>query len=123
MIILYVDDDGEDLELFEVAMREIDSSITCLLANTGREALRLLEDGLFPDMIFLDVNMPGMDGVTCLSKIRENEKFNETKVVLLTTSPYLLNRKKIESLSAGFLTKPNNYEDLVKILSEAVSNR
>jgi len=122
MTILYVDDDDDDLQLFEEAIKEIDSSIVCLLKSAGKEALELLENGLLPDLIFLDVNMPEMDGVTCLAKIRENERFCDLKVILLSVSPYTINKERVRSFSADFLTKPTNYEDLLKVLKRVLLN-
>jgi len=117
MTVLYVDDDEDDLQLFKEAAEEIDSSIICLLANSGHEPLVLLENGASPDLIFLDITMPEMDGVTCLTKIREMEKFQETKIILMSVSLYIINKERIKSLNAGFIKKPNNYTDLVLILA------
>jgi len=121
MTILCVDDDSEDLELLRGAIEEIDSSINYLSAGTGQEALDLLERGLSPNLIFLDINMPGMNGITCLAKIRENKKLDEINVVLLSTSHYPLSIQKIKSLPADFYTKPGSYEDLKNILNLALS--
>jgi len=121
MTILCIDDDGEDLELLQEAILEIDASIVCVLVNSAQEALDLLGSGLLPDLITLDINMPGMDGVTCLTKIRVNEKFQEIKIVLLSTSIYPLNIEKIRTYGATYVTKPNNFEDLVTTFSSVLS--
>jgi len=121
MTILYADDDSDDLTLFEEAVKEIDPSIICLSVNTGHEALEFLKKGISPDFIFLDVYMPEMDGVTCLTKIRENETYNNIRVILLSISPYLINKEGIRGLATDFLTKPNNYEDLLNMVSQILS--
>jgi len=121
MTVLYADDDNEDLALFEEAIKEIDPSINCLLVNTGRKVLEILKTGLSPDLVFLDVYMPEMDGLTCLIEIKENEEYYNTRVILLTVSPYLVNKEKIRGLATELWTKPNNYEDLLKILNRTLS--
>jgi len=122
MTILCVDDDMDDLELLREAIEEIDSSVVCLSASTGQEAMNLLGNGLvLPNLIFLDINMPLMNGVTCLAKIRENKKFDNIKVVFLSTSLYALNKEKMRSLTADFFTKPVRYSDLVGLLRAILS--
>lgn len=121
MTILYADDDSDDLTLFQEAIAEIDPSINCLLVSNGNKVLDILKAGISPDLIFLDVYMPEMDGINCLKQIRLNENFDNTKVVLLTVSPYLINKEKIKGLTIELLTKPNNYEDLVHMLTQTLS--
>jgi len=123
MTILYADDDSDDLTLFEEAIKEIDPSIECVLAGTGIEALEFLKKGLSPDLIFLDIYMPEMDGITCLTRIRESEKFGSSRVILLSVSPYLINKERIKGLATELLTKPNNYEDLLKMLNSTLPIR
>ena len=61
MVVLNVDDDQEDREFFCDALKEIDASIVCLVAESGMEALSLLQSHMpLPDYIFLDINMPMM---------------------------------------------------------------
>src|SRR5690606_15096322 len=76
MVVLNVDDDAEDREFFRDALREIDSSITCLVAGNAMEALTLLKTRHpLPDFIFLDINMPMMDGKQCLKALKAMEQF------------------------------------------------
>ena len=72
MTILNVDDDEEDIEIFCDAVREIDSSIICLVAKSAEEALQILNSDIdLPAYIFLDINMPKVDGNTCLAQIKK----------------------------------------------------
>ena len=71
MTILYIDDDIEDIEIFQDALLDVDPSIQLLTARNGRDALALLGTAdLLPNYIVLDINMPGMDGRSCLQEIR-----------------------------------------------------
>lgn len=76
-------------------------------ANDGEEALKLLALNMPIDIITLDINMPNMDGLTCLKKIREDATFNNVKIMMVTSE----SEKKtvVEALRAGandYLVKP-----------------
>ncbi len=67
--ILIVDDDKE---MFIEAVAEIDNSVDCITASNGYEALQILEETTtFPDLIFLDLNMPRMGGKQCLEALKK----------------------------------------------------
>jgi CheY-like chemotaxis protein len=117
MIILAVDDDPEDFEFFFDAVKEIDSSIIVLKATNGQEALRILENHmLMPDYIFMDINMPLMDGKTCLQEIKKSEKLQEIPVVMYSTTNNETEISKYKLLGARFLVKPHQFSKLVKSL-------
>lgn len=64
MLVLYVDDDHDDRDLFWGVRKEIDSRIKIVVARKGQEALDLLheEKWLLPDFIFIDINMAVING-------------------------------------------------------------
>ncbi|HET9487511.1 MAG TPA: response regulator, partial [Chryseosolibacter sp.] len=73
MTILNVDDDAEDIEIFCEAVREIDASIICLTAKSAEEAMQILNSDIeLPEYIFLDINMPKVDGNACLKEIKKD---------------------------------------------------
>ena len=78
--IMLIDDDEDDRDIFFQALMEIDPSIQFNGFENGMEAVKLLHDSvsLLPDLIFLDLNMPCMNGLDCLKKIRENRMLNNT---------------------------------------------
>ena len=79
MTILTVDDDVEDQELFTEVISLIDPKIICLKACDGIEAFALLNDGKTYrslDYIFLDINMPKMNGIELLLLIKKSEQIN-----------------------------------------------
>lgn len=117
MEVLYVDDDLDDLQLFREALEEIDPSIVCLMATTGQEALTLLRSGASPDLIFIDVVMPEMDGVTFLTKMRQIDPLCASKAVLMSVSFYNMNEEIMKRLGASFIKKPDHYNDLVVMLT------
>ncbi len=73
-LILYIDDDQEDIEIFKSSLAAIDSGIICPTAHNGKEGLDILRDGVvLPDLIFLDINMPVLNGRDCLLNIRRDD--------------------------------------------------
>jgi CheY-like chemotaxis protein len=117
MIILIVDDDAEDLELFCQAVAEIDPSISCLEAYNGLEALKLLKrESMLPDYIFLDINMPLMNGRRCLEEIKKNETYRHIPVVIYSTTRDPKQIKEYKDMGADFLSKPNSFEELLVAL-------
>lgn len=118
MIILAVDDDPEDFEFFFDAVKKIDASIIVLKASNGQEALQILEDHvLMPDYIFLDINMPMMDGQSCLKEIKANAKLKDIPVVMYSTTNNITEITKYKTMGANFLVKPHQFSKLVKSLA------
>ena len=120
--IFVVDDDLDDTEIFQEVLSFIDPTIQCSTAENGRDALDKLSRVTFiPDLIFLDLNMPRMDGKECLRKLKENLLLRSIPVIIYTTSSQ--SKDIEETMAAGaikFITKPLNVNDLEKILRPIV---
>jgi len=120
---LLVDDDADDTELFCEALGEIDTSIHCYFATYGKEAFQKLDDKEFPlpDIIFLDINMPQMNGWRCLTRLKESDAYKGIPVVMYSTSS---NSKDIEIASdlgaLFFFTKPSDFKQLKEFLKIVV---
>ena len=76
--LLLADDDSDDCSFFEEAVAEIAPHSTIQIKKDGEEVLKYLFNphSILPDVIFLDMNMPFIDGVKCLEEIRYNSKMN-----------------------------------------------
>ena len=127
MVVLNVDDDQEDREFFCEALREIDPSVTCLVAGSGMEAIALLqEEEHLPDYIFLDINMPMMDGKQCLRALKSIPELQSIPVIMYSTSTDSREIRECYNLGAeDFLIKPHSFEKLVNDLNSifALSRR
>ena len=124
MIILSIDDDSDDRELLREAISLIDRAIICIQLNDGVDALHYLDSDLeLPDLIFLDINMPRMNGIACLELIRSNPKFDSTRIIIFSTSRDLLDLEKVKILGSEFITKPNSFTDLVALLRSVLGLR
>ncbi len=122
--ILLVDDDVDDHEFFGLALGKISNSITLLKAENGKAALELLENTQpLPDYIFLDLNMPAIDGKQFLKLIKKHPKFVELNVVMYTTSANEDDIKETLALGAKhFLTKPDTIDDIAAKVAVIISS-
>lgn len=112
MVILCIDDDMDDLELLTEAIITIDPSYTCISALNGRLALDMLKD-LQPDFVFLDINMPILNGKATLKEIRKDNRLARTPVCILSTSILSKEREMYIKMGANHcLVKPNTFEEL-----------
>ncbi|KAA9349126.1 response regulator [Larkinella humicola] len=116
---LLVDDDPDDCDFFREAVREVDATSVCFTAENGEDALMKLRKGLkkLPDFIFLDLNMPRMDGKRCLAELKKDPKLKAIPVIIYTTSSAPEDMEETRLLGASyFLTKPSDYQKLLKDL-------
>jgi CheY-like chemotaxis protein len=121
--ILLVEDDMEDQYLFNHALDCLQVSAFCKAVANGQEALDHLSHSAEYELIFLDLNMPLMDGLSCLKLIRQNEKFKSIPVVIITTSvnPFELNLCT-ELGVASIFHKPNTFPELCNGLHTILMN-
>jgi len=116
---LLADDDDDDTELFCDALLEIDPDVTCISVRDGKQvldSLASLEHNL-PDIIFLDVNMPGMNGWECVVKLKEAEAFRHIPVIMYSTSSLQRDAElALELGAASFYIKPSDYKQLKTLL-------
>jgi len=124
-IFFIADDDPDDQELMIRALHKIDESSECVTAHNGQQAIDKLENQLFflPDFIFLDLNMPLMNGKQCLERIKKNQKLLDIPVIIYSTSAQSKEVQEIKQLGANFfLQKPNLFEDLYNALNNIIMN-
>jgi DNA-binding response OmpR family regulator len=119
-----VDDDEDDTSLFLEALAHVDASVVCHTADDCKQALRLLgAENKTPELIFLDINMPGMSGWQCLMKLKEDARHREIPVIMYSTSSH--ERDIGIALDLGalcFFVKPNDFKTLRNILQVIVSH-
>jgi CheY-like chemotaxis protein len=86
--VMFIDDSESDRKLFEKALLQIEPSIEFIGVETGYAALAYLNLGLGPkpDFIFLDVNMPGMSGLECLTEMKKHPKLSHIPIIMFTTA-------------------------------------
>lgn len=123
-IFLLADDDSDDKEMFAEALTSIDKTIIFHTAVDGREALKMLDElNAKPQLIFLDVNMPVMNGWQCLKALKEDERYKQIPVIVISTSSHQRDIDIARDLGAlCYFTKPNDFNDLKNVLQVIVEN-
>lgn len=117
-----IDDDADDRESFEIALNEIDPKIEYITAASGQEGLRMLDDSeIIPTYIFLDLNMPKMDGWEVLREIKKRPRLKHIPVIILSTAEWLQDRLALQKLEiARYITKPNTQAEFTKAISKVL---
>lgn len=118
---LFVDDDIDDQEIFAFALQELDKSVSLVTAGNGIEALEMLKaDKTFiPDCIFLDLNMPRMNGKECLPEIRKLAWLKDVPIFIYTTSSEEKDRLDAKMLGAtDFMVKESSLDRLKRSLND-----
>ena len=112
--ILLIDDDVDDQLIFREIIQEITTQVECIVAGNGLEGLGLLNKMQPPPaIIFLDLNMPLVNGWELLERIKPNDKFNQIPIIILTTSDNKPDKKKaIEHGARMSLTKTADLDSL-----------
>src|SRR5688572_5130051 len=83
-----IDDDIEDQEIFIEAVKEVSGNIECSASTSGEDALHKLAMATTsrPDLIFLDLNMPKLNGKQVLKEIKKSPGLKEIPVIMYSTS-------------------------------------
>lgn len=114
--ILLVDDDREELSLFMDALREVPGSYKCTYSDSAIHALEML-NYLHPDFIFLDYNLPDIDGVELIARIKKDRKLNN--IPLFLYSSVISKEKDNAAMSLGVtacIQKPGTIGEMSAIL-------
>ena len=114
--IVIADDEPHVLRSLEFILKK--QGYRVVTATNGEEALnRVLENN--PDLVFLDIQMPKMDGNTVLRKLREEEKFQDLYIVMITAKGQEVDRlNSLESGANEYVTKPYSPRKLVSRVLE-----
>jgi len=123
-MILIVDDSPTDIELTTIALLATGREIHVSSALDGESALAMLKDELkVPDLVLLDLKMPGMDGIEVLHKIRAENRLKEIPVVVVTSSSLESDRAKAIAAGANYyLQKPLALEQFSRNLESVLHN-
>jgi CheY-like chemotaxis protein len=120
--LMLIDDDDDDREVFISVLEGIDQAAVCVTAINGKDALQKLNDGFKPELIFLDLNMPLMNGKQFLKKIKTVEELKDIPVIVLSTSSDAESILETKQLGArDFITKPDKFAIWETILKDALS--
>ena len=114
MRIVYIDDDVDDREFFKDALQAIDPQISCTSFERPEDGVDFLKGTVaMPDMIFIDINMPRMNGYQSVREIRSITPMRRVPIIMLTTSRSSTDITEFKNMGIQVLIKPNKMADLV----------
>ena len=122
--LMLVDDDEDDREIFVSIVQRSFPEISLSVATNGQEAMSALQNSTTtPDLIFLDLNMPLMNGRQFLHAIKKDERLQKIPIVILSTSS---DKQTILDMKAmgvfDFITKPDKYSVWKESLNNVFTN-
>jgi CheY-like chemotaxis protein len=124
ILITLADDDEDDRLFFTDAFDEMKIKTVVNTVKNGRELIEFLDhpESVLPNIIFLDLNMPILNGIECLKEIKLNDRFKDIAVAIYSTSSSEADVENTFILGANiYIKKPSSFNDLKKILSDVVT--
>ena len=118
--LMLIDDDEDDRDIFLSILNNLHASVTCSIATNGQEALdKLIDSNAGPELIFLDLNMPLMDGRQFLIEIKKHITLKDIPVIILSTISDRTIVNEMKQLGAkDFITKPDRYSEWESVLKK-----
>jgi CheY-like chemotaxis protein len=113
--ILVVDDDVRNLFALTTVFERF--NINAITAESGKEAIQILNDNPKIDMVLMDIMMPEMDGYETTQKIRREHKNNTLPIIAVTAKAMKGDRQKcIEAGASDYITKPLKIDQLLSLM-------
>lgn len=121
--VLLADDDADDRLFFKEAMEEINIDTMVSVVNDGTQLIDYLNqpENYLPDILFLDINMPGKNGLECLRELRDDIRFDGILIVIYSTSG--ADRDIQEAYRCGaniYMKKPGDFVELKASLANVL---
>lgn len=117
--VLIVDDEAHIRMLIEQTLEDLeDEGVELLFAENGEEALQSILSNK-PDLVFLDVMMPKMNGMEVCRRVKKELDLSEVYIILLTAKGQEVDRQKgLEMGADRYMTKPFDPEEMMQVAQE-----
>lgn len=122
--LLLADDDVDDCDFFKDAVDEIPEAIDLTVLNNGVELMDFLLDESedYPQLIFLDLNMPKKSGMECIMEIKAIDRLADIPIIIYSTS---LDQTVVHNLYAMgahyYIQKPAEFASIKNVINQAIS--
>jgi CheY-like chemotaxis protein len=127
-VILFADDDADDRDLMREAFAEAAEEVDFHTVDDGVELMDALRgpsdsiDGIRPDVLLLDLNMPRKNGYAALAEMKADPELRKFPVVIFSTSSSNSDVQfALEHSAASYVVKPTDYDSLLKFVSDLTS--
>lgn len=122
--ILLADDDKADCLLFKEALEELPVSAMLTIVHNGEQLIEEItrKGSQFPDVLFLDLNMPRKNGLATLGEIKRNTDLQNLPVIIFSTASDVESVKNVFRNAAHYyICKPPDFSQLKKVIYEALT--
>ncbi|MFT7197973.1 MAG: CheY-like chemotaxis protein [Marinoscillum sp.] len=122
--ILLADDDNTDCLLFKEALEELPVSAILTIVHNGEELIEAItkKGNKFPDVLFLDLNMPRKNGYATLGEIKRNTDLQNLPVIIFSTASDEHSVKDVFRNAAHYyICKPADFSQLKRVIYEALT--
>jgi CheY-like chemotaxis protein len=120
--ILLADDDEDDRMFFENAVLEIDPNLKIVQYPDGMELMKDISSFQNAGILFLDINMPKLNGYQCLIELRKEKKYQNLPIIIFSTaaSGDLIN-SLFDAGADAFIVKPNDFRQWKSVINETIA--
>lgn len=120
--LLIVDDESHIRMLIEQTLEDLeDEGVQLLFAENGEQALQIIQEEK-PNLVFLDVMMPKMNGMEVCQKVKKELNLAQVYIILLTAKGQEVDRQKGLDMGADrYMTKPFDPDEMLEIATEILS--
>jgi CheY-like chemotaxis protein len=123
--LLLVDDDSDDVSIFREALQEVDPAIGFHSAKNGIVALEFLLDyhTVNPALVFIDINMPQMNGWQCLAELKKHNTLKQIPIVMYSTTALKTDMQKALDMGAlALYQKPERYGEWKQLIRSVIDD-
>lgn len=114
--ILQIDDDFDDCEFFEEALKTVSDAAYTAVHNPIDALNKLINQEVIPDLIIVDVNMPFMTGPELINEIKKRQTIKDIPVIILSTSSLCSPAGSSFSGAEDYLIKPCTFTELQNLI-------
>ena len=120
LTIVLVDDDVDEYDLFTTALKQLTEDFRLIHITSCDDLLSTIKANK-PELVFLDINMPGMNGIECLKTIRRENKLEQLPIIMYSTSNNKINIQQAYENKANFyVVKPYSIQGIIKALEKII---
>jgi len=123
--VMLVDDDADDRKIFSKALSQVAEKASLTSFSNGKELIDFLNkekhQESLPDILFLDINMPVMNGIDVLHKLRTDLKISNLPIAIYSTSSH--ENDILNALKEGaniYITKPRSFDKLTEVIQKVL---
>ena len=120
LTIVLVDDDVDEYDLFTTALKQLTEDFRLIHITSCDDLLPTIRVNK-PELVFLDINMPGTNGIECLKTVRAEKKWEQLPIIMYSTSSNKINIQQAYENKANFyVVKPYSIQGIIKALEKII---